>query len=544
LKEDASRKAAWHRAGGEADGGTVNVVTAKQKMDLNRRKGKTPQSDQYLEWLEINSRETKEHFHTSKEVLVQQRPAEPSTDDTTAASISRDENRAMYTEPPFLPSEKRRVYYGPETPILAPLTTQGNLPFRRLCIQSGAALTFSEMAMSIPLLQGQKPEWALLKAHHVETTPPPFAARGSVVQGYDNIKDLKFGAQICATAPWQAIKATEVLHQLCPHLRVIDLNGGCPIDMVYKAGGGSALLDNQAKLEKIIRGMNTVSGEIPITTKIRMGTMTDRPTALKLIERLTLGGHESQEIGFPPCGVAAITLHGRSRQQRYTKLADWEYISECAALIERTKTQAAVVTDTRREGDARHQANGSYSVPYMIGNGDCYSHVDYFEHLEKAKVDSVMIARGALVKPWVFEEIERGQYLDKSASQRLDMIRDYVKYGLDSWGSDEMGVGLTRRFLLEWLSFAHRYVPIGLLDHLPPKLQDRPPAFKGRSDLETLLASENFKDWVKIRYVSLPNRPSLLADQRRSEMFLGPAHQNFKFEPKHKSNSYEIDAEG
>ena len=64
--------------------------------------------------------------------------------------------------------------------------------------------------MSIPLLQGQKPEWALLRAHHSEATPPPFATKGSVVQGYDNTKDLKFGAQICATAPWQALKATEV----------------------------------------------------------------------------------------------------------------------------------------------------------------------------------------------------------------------------------------------------------------------------------------------------------------------------------------------
>jgi hypothetical protein len=64
-----------------------------------------------------------------------------------------------------------------------------------------------------------------------------------------------------------------------------------------------------------------------------------------------------------------------------------------------------------------------------------------------------------------------------------------------------MGIGTTRRFLLEWLSFAHRYVPVGLLEHLPPNIQDRPPRFKGRNDLETLMASEHYKDWIKLRYV-------------------------------------------
>ncbi|KAI7375157.1 hypothetical protein KC336_g20056, partial [Hortaea werneckii] len=103
----------------------------------------------------------------------------------------------------------------------------------------------------------------------------------------------------------------------------------------------------------------------------------------------------------------------------------------------------------------------------------------------------------------------------------------FVRKGLEYWGSDEIGVGTTRRFLLEWLSFACRYVPVGLLEYLPPRFGDRPPAFRGRDELETLLSSGNYKDWIKI-----------------SEMFLGPAHKDFNFQPKHKSNSYEIEAEG
>lgn len=418
---------------------------------------------------------------------------------------ARQENRAAYVEPPFLPSEKRRIYYGPETPVLAPLTTQGNLPFRRLCVELGAQITWSEMAMGLPLIQGQRSEWALTKAHESELAPPTFtpSARGrsnnDVVAGYNNSQDFKFGVQIAAHKPWLAARSTEILTSYCPRIRAIDLNCGCPIDLLYRQGAGSALLDAPSKLEKIVKAMNQVSGEVPITVKIRMGTKDNQPTAEKLIERLVLGGPEEDA----PAGAAALTLHGRSRQQRYTRTADWNYISDCAALIKRLKQSANDKLDTAAENDARGQANGSKM--YFIGNGDCFSHTDYFDHIENANVDSVMVARGALIKPWIFEEIEKGQYLDKSASQRLEYIEKFVKFGLETWGSDEMGVGTTRRFLLEWLSFACRYVPIGLLAHLPPRIQDRPPSYRGRNEMETLLSSENYRDWIKIRFVKPPS---------------------------------------
>lgn len=104
-----------------------------------------------------------------------------------------------------------------------------------------------------------------------------------------------------------------------------------------------------------------------------------------------------------------------------------------------------------------------------------------------------------MLSKWIFEEIQQGQYIDKSASERLALVEQYARYGLETWGSDEMGIGVTRRFLLEWLSFAYRYIPVGILEHLPPSLQDRPPAWRGRNDLETLLGSDNYKDWIKIR---------------------------------------------
>lgn len=132
-----------------------------------------------------------------------------------------------------------------------------------------------------------------------------------------------------------------------------------------------------------------------------------------------------------------------------------------------------------------------------------------------------MVARGALIKPWICTEIKERRHWDISAPERLDMLRTFVSHGLEQWGSDARGVETTRRFLLEWLSFLHRYVPLGLLEVTPQRMAWRPPPLVGRSDLETLFASDSAADWVRI-----------------SEMLLGPAPPGFQFAPRHRSNAY------
>lgn len=495
LLKDPSRKKPLPK--GEEDGfpGVVNIISAEKKILLSKKKVDFAKSQQYVDWLDKDTDIMRKIFNTKTE------EGTPKTNDEKLR-----EYRAAFVDPPFKPSEKRRVYFGRETPVLAPLTTQGNLPFRRLCVEFGAGATYSEMAVGTHVIQGQKSEWALLKAHESETTPPRFEHPATATAGYDNARDSKFAAQIAANKAWVALKTTQALAEYLPHLRLVDLNCGCPIDMIFKSGAGSALLDMPSKLERMIRGMNSVSGEVPITCKLRLGVRDGKPTAQKTIERLAFGDSEASElIGAPGC--AAITLHGRSRQQRYRSLADWGYIAECANMIKAYKEKRDELADTVREPDASTLANGEKM--YFIGNGDCYSHIDYFDHVDNARVDTVMIARGALIKPWIFEEIERGQYLDKSASERLSYVEKFARYGMEAWGTDEMGIGTTRKFLLEYLSFTHRYIPVGLLEHLPPKINDRPPAYHGRNDLETLLASNNYKDWVKIRYVYAPEQRRL-----------------------------------
>ena len=156
------------------------------------------------------------------------------------------------------------------------------------------------------------------------------------------------------------------------------------------------------------------------------------------------------------------------------------------------------------------------------GNGDVNGWRDYYDHIENARVDGTMIARGALIRPWIFTEIKERRDWDISSRERLDMIRQYASYGLTHWGADTQGVNTTRRFLCEMLSFTHRYVPIGLLEHVPVRMNDRPPPYHGRDALESLLSSPSASDWVRI-----------------SEMFLGPAPPHWHFTPKHRSNAYE-----
>ncbi|KAG8005296.1 tRNA-dihydrouridine(47) synthase [NAD(P)(+)]-like [Nibea albiflora] len=340
--------------------------------------------------------------------------------------------------------EKKQVDFQDKL-YLAPLTTCGNLPFRRVCKRFGADITCGEMAMCTNLLQGQQSEWALLKRHESEDV---FGVQ---------FRNPKLCVQVEGCFPDTMTRCAELINNNT-EVDFVDINSGCPIDLVYK---------------KVL--------DVPLTVKIRTGVQEKSNVAHKLIPEMK------------KWGVSMVTLHGRSREQRYTKLADWDYISTCSKLAS--------------------------PIP-LFGNGDILSYEDAMKARETG-VSGLMIARGALIKPWIFTEIKESRHWDISSSERLDVLRDFTNFGLEHWGSDTRGVEKTRSFMLEWLSFMCRYIPVGLLERVPQKINERPPYYMGRNYLESLMASQHVGDWVRI-----------------SEMLLGPVPKNFNFLPKHKANAY------
>eukprot|EP01024_Parvocaulis_polyphysoides_P049303 TRINITY_DN4763_c0_g6_i1.p1 TRINITY_DN4763_c0_g6~~TRINITY_DN4763_c0_g6_i1.p1 ORF type:complete len:333 (-),score=48.70 TRINITY_DN4763_c0_g6_i1:425-1423(-) len=317
------------------------------------------------------------------------------------------------------------------------------------------------MALATNLLQGQNSEWALMKRHPIE--------------------DM-FGVQICGGYEDTMSRCAQLLDESID-IDFLDINMGCPIDLICNKGAGSSLLKRKSRMQNIVKVVGKTM-ERPLTFKIRKGYHKDDDVAHTFLPDVT------------SWGACAVTLHGRTREQRYSKQADWEYIRKCADICQDSGLQ-------------------------LIGNGDIFSYTDYYNCLQSGNVNSCMIARGAIIKPWIFTEIKERRHWDITAGERLDILKDFCSVALTHWGSDSRGVEATRNFLLEWLSYLHRYVPVGLLEVVPQKLHWRPPLFEGRNELETLLSSDNAKDWVKI-----------------SEMLLGPAPPNFSFSPKHKSNSY------
>lgn len=147
------------------------------------------------------------------------------------------------------------------------------------------------------------------------------------------------------------VKCTELLNEVC-NADFIDVNMGCPIDLVYRKGGGSALMRRQNKLKQIINGMVGVS-KIPITCKMRTGVDKNHNTAHDIITQIKNSG------------IGMVALHGRSREARYTKAADWSYINECAKIAD--------------------------PLP-LYGNGDILSYEDY-ENAFANGVSGVMVAR-------------------------------------------------------------------------------------------------------------------------------------------------------
>ena len=280
--------------------------------------------------------------------------------------------------------------------FLAPLTKGGNLPFRRLCVAHGCAVTMGEMAYAFQVVRRSKSELALLRKHPEETC---------------------FGAQIAASRGSDAIAAGNAAVERGASW--VDLNCGCPIHDIVRRGMGATLLQRPARLGKLVAEM--VQGiPVPVTVKIRLGWSEDEQNASEVA------------AAIEDAGAAALFVHGRTREQRYSRAADWQAI-------------ARLVTER--------------TIP-VIGNGDVLTWYEAHDRWQASGVASLMVGRGALIKPWLFREIAERRAFEPDARERLGIYLDFAQKLKQHFRDDAKGRERAMRFLPWHFSFFCRYRPL------------------------------------------------------------------------------------
>ena len=222
--------------------------------------------------------------------------------------------------------------------FLAPLAGLTDSPFRRIARKHGASLVFTELISVEGIVRNNSKTMVLL--NFTEEERP-------------------LGMQIFGSNPARMGEAAKVVTGLGPDL--IDINMGCCVQKVCGSGSGAALLRDPIQVSAVAEAVvrNT---HLPVTAKIRLGWDDDSRNYRDVVKSLE------------DAGVVMISVHGRTRAQKYTGAADWEAISEIAALSK---------------------------VP-VVGNGDISDHADALRRLETSGCAAVMIGRGALGNPWIF----------------------------------------------------------------------------------------------------------------------------------------------
>jgi tRNA-dihydrouridine synthase 3 len=278
--------------------------------------------------------------------------------------------------------------------ILAPLTKGGNLPFRRLCTEVfGAEVTLSEMAYARYIVKGESRERALLRKHASEKC---------------------FGVQLAALQVEEALEAAKVARDMGADF--IDINCGCPIDDVVRRGLGAALLRRPKALFRLVEHLAN-NLDIPVTVKIRTGFSEKDLNALEIAR------------GVEAAGAKVLTIHGRTREQRYSRSADWGLIGAVAAEVK---------------------------IP-VIGNGDIITYYEAQAKKAVANVASVMLGRGALIKPWLFKEIAEQKTYNFSSIERIEIMLKFTEFLKEHFGNDELGHKRIMKFLPWHLELFSRY---------------------------------------------------------------------------------------
>ncbi|MDT8393056.1 MAG: tRNA dihydrouridine synthase DusB [Bacteroidales bacterium] len=289
--------------------------------------------------------------------------------------------------------------------ILAPLEDITDLPFRLLCKQLGADLMFTEFISSEGLIRD---------------------AYKSVVKLELKEEERPVGIQIFGHDTGSMIRATEIAVQANPDL--IDINFGCPVRKVTNKGAGAAMLRDVPRMIEITRAVVRAT-TLPVTVKTRLGWDENSKNIVEVAERLQ------------DTGIAALSIHGRTRAQLYGGRADWTLIGEV-------------------------KNNPHIQIP-IIGNGDITSPEVALEMKNRYGVDGLMIGRAAIGYPWIFREIreyfrEGTIHAAPDINERIDVCKQHLIHSIEYKGE--------RRGMLEMRKHYSNYFK-GLKNFKPFKIK-------------------------------------------------------------------------
>ncbi|MFV0392110.1 MAG: tRNA dihydrouridine synthase DusB [Paludibacteraceae bacterium] len=277
-----------------------------------------------------------------------------------------------------------------ERPLfLAPMEDVTDVGFRLLCKKYGADMVYTEFVSADALIRNVKRTEQKLTLHDEE--------RPAAIQIYGrDVDSMSEAAKICEEA----------------NPDIIDLNFGCPVKRVATKGAGSGLLQNIPRMLDITSAVvNAVKK--PVTVKTRLGWDDNNKIIVDLAEKLQ------------DCGIAALTIHGRTRSQMYKGDADWTLI-----------------------GAVRN--NPRMKIP-IIGNGDVTTPERAKECFDRYGVDGVMIGRGSIGRPWIFQEISHYLATGKlitplTFNEQKAILKQQVLNSID-WLDERRGILHSRRHL-------------------------------------------------------------------------------------------------